>query len=359
MSKPLDWERLTRLAVESHATPRLWDVVSAFPDLPPEAQALQVIAAVNEFRLYHIRSMLVRTVTDLREAGVEVVLLKGAALLAGAVAKPTQRTMVDIDLLVSSGSPDVAWQVSQAKGWRIGDSMTTEAYREHHHLPPLVDSEGIGIGLELHRSLLPGIERLGLDADALLARSRTIRMGQTELRVPSREDLLLHACLHFAWSNKLSRGAWRTFADVHAIASDPQFDWTRFLDVVTTRRMRQSCYWTLRMGERLADLQVPAEVLKRLDPLSGGWLGPLLERHFACRIANPEAMAMVAERVLRWGWFAAMRESSTSGEADEIWWEGHVETSERQRPAATRTRGPFRRVIGTASYIAQLAVRGE
>lgn len=358
MAGPVDWLRLTKLAVESHATPGLWNVISTFPNLPQETRALQTVAVLNDLRRYHIRALIGQTVRDLRQQHIEVLVLKGAALLAGAVEKPTPRTMSDIDMLVTVGSPEQAWRICQAQGWLVADpAATEELYRDHHHLPPLADPKGVGIGLELHRSLLSGVERLGLDVEGLVARARTVELGSTEVRVPSCEDILLHACLHFAWSNKLSRGAWRTYADIHAIVADPAFNWDRFLALATTtRRIRKSCYWTLRMGSRVADLSVPPAVLERLDSSSGGRLGTLLERHFTSRIVNPDMANVVAERVQRWGWFTALGESPRSDEADAIWEQGGVEQPEQ---APTPHRGAIQALMGTASYFARLALNAR
>ena len=138
--------------------------------------------------------------------------------------------MSDIDLLVVKGSPEAAWRVCRTNGWTLVDeAWTEELYRAHHHLPPLLDPDGVTVGLELHRTLLPGLDRLGIDVAAILARSRPVHVNDVEMLVPSVEDLLLHACLHFAWANKLRRGAWRAYADVHAILADPAFSWDRFL----------------------------------------------------------------------------------------------------------------------------------
>lgn len=359
MSRNLDWEHLTRLAVESHATPGLWEVVSAFPDLPREARALQSLAALNDFRRYHIRSLLARTVEELRQVGIEVMALKGAALLAGGVARPTPRTMSDIDLLVIKGSPEDAWRACRSKGWTMVDpGWTEEKYRGHHHLPPLVDPEGVSIGLEIHRTMMAGIERLGVDTAAIIARSRLVSVGSVSVRVPSQEDLLLHACLHFAWSNKMGRGAWRAFADCHAIIADPGFDWNRFLAVADSRQARMGSYWTLRVGAEVADLPVPAEVLKGLDPTAGGRFATLLERHFACRIVSGPGAAEVAERVQRWLWLAAMQERSTSEEADAVWMEGAVEVPGVQSVSPRAPRGAFRAAISTTAYLARLVLRG-
>lgn len=358
MAGRLDWRQLTRLAVESHATPGLWQVVSAYPDLPTEAGVLQSLAVVNDFRRYHIRELVGRLTEELRREGIEVLVLKGAALLAGGVSRPTPRTMSDIDLLVVKGSPEAAWEICRANGWRLADpSWTEELYRTHHHLAPLVDPDGVSIGLELHRALLPGVDRLDVDTAAMVARSRVVNVGDVPVRVPSVEDLLYHACLHFAWSNKLTRGAWRAFADAHAIIADPGFSWDRFVNLPKCRRAKLCCYWTLRLGRTTAELSVPDEVLKQLDPASGGRLAKWLERHFAIQISDPAADTLVAQRATRWLWFAAMREGSMSREADELWNEGALAVP-GEGGIPRRSRSPLRAAIATYGYIMRLVSRG-
>lgn len=358
MAGRLDWVELTRLAFESHATPGLWKVVSSFPNLPAEAGVLQSLAVVNDFRRFHIRSLTARVSRELAREGIEVLALKGAALLAGGVSSPTPRTMSDIDLLVIRGSPGAAWEICRSHGWTlVDDAWTEELYQSHHHLAPLLDPDGIKIGLELHRTLLPGVERLGVDVAAVVARSRVVNVGEVSVRVPSIEDLLLHSCLHFAWSNKLRRGVWRAYADAHAILADPAFNWDRFVAVAASRRSKQCCYWTLRLGRAVADLNVPDDVLARLDPSSGGRFANLLERHFAIQIADPASEESLSQRARRWLWFAAMQEPSRSSEADELWNEGAVEVpGESTTPRSPR--GALRVAMTTFGYFARLVSRG-
>ena len=359
MSSRIDWAELTRLAVENHATPGLWEVVSRFPNLPDEAELLQSLAVLNDFRRYHIRGLVARTVKELRASGIEVLALKGAALLAGGVARPALRTMSDIDLLVTKGSPEAAWRICRSSGWTMVDEAWSEAlYRAHHHLPPLVDPDGISVGLELHRTLLAGIDRLEIDVPAMISRARNVKVNGTDVLVPSVEDLLLHACLHFGWSNKLVRAPWRTYADVHAIIADPAFSWERFLALPNSRRARQCCYWALRLGGAVADVCVPDDVLRRLDPDDGGRLSGLLERHFAIQIADPSAEASIAYRARRWLWFAAMRERSTSAEADQLWNEGAVEVPGEGSPGPRSSRGALRAAISTWRHVAKMVSRG-
>lgn len=357
MGRRIDWAQLTRLAVDSHATVGLWEVISRFPDLPEEAAMLHSLAVLNDFRRYHIRALVARVTKELQREGIEVLALKGAAILAGAVVRPTARTMSDIDLLVVKGSPEHAWRVCRANGWTLVDeAWTEELYSGHHHLPPLLDPDGVAVGLELHRALLLGVDRLELDIAAIVGRSRIVMVDKVAVRVPSVEDLLLHTCLHFAWSNKLRRGAWRAYADVHAIVSDPGFGWERFLRIATSKRIRQCCYWTLRLGRLIADVRVPDDVLRQLDPSGGGRFASMLELHFALQIGDPAAEGSVAQRARRWLWFAAMQERFTSSEADQLWNEGALEVpGEGGTPRAPR--GAIRAAITTCGYFARLVSR--
>ena len=358
MSGDLDWRLLTRLAINAHATPGLWQVVSAFPNLPDEAERLQAVAVLNDFRRYHIRSLVARLSEQLRAEGIEVLALKGAALLAGGVQKPMPRTMSDIDLLVLKGSPEQAWTICRTNGWSlVDDAWTEELYRNHHHLAPLIDPDGVNIGLELHRTLLAGVDRLGLDTLSVVKRARSVMVNDVPVLVPSVEDLLLHTCLHFAWSNKLRRGVWRAYADAHSIIADPGFSWDRFVSVATSRRMRQSCYWTLRIGQVVADVTVPEGVLKALDPSSGGRFGGLLERHFALQLSDPQADDTVAQRARRWLWFAAMRERSGSREGDILWNEGAVDVPGEGAASPRSQRGAVRAAVETWGYFARLLAR--
>ena len=357
MAGRLDWARLTRLAVESHATVGLWEVISAFPNLPGESETLQTLAVVNDFRRHHIRVLVARVSRELKREGIEVLALKGAALLVGGVSRPVSRTMSDIDLLVVEGSPEKAWAICRSHGWTLVDpAWTEELYRGHHHLPPLLDPDGVAIGLELHRTLLPGLDLLGMDVSAMVARSRVVHFGDTPVHVPSVEDLLLHACLHFAWANKLRHGAWRAYVDAHAILADPAFDWDRFVSVVPSRRAKQCCYWTLRLGRVVADLSVPDSVLERLDPLEGGRFARILERHFATQLTDPDAEASVAERVQRWLWFEALRENSRSRESNQLWNLGALDVP--GVGGAAPARGALRAGVRTLGYFARLVSRG-
>lgn len=359
MAGPLDWGRLTRLAVEGHATPVLWGVVSAFPNLPDEARALQRIAVVNDFRRFHIAGLVARLARVLHAQDIEFIVLKGAALLVGAVSAPVARTMSDIDILIVRGSPEDAWRACREDGWEPANaSWTEELYARHHHLSPLVDPEGIGVGLEVHRALLPGADAAGISIQGLRERVRTVSLRGVDVLVPSIPDLLLHDCLHFAWANKLQRGATRAFTDLHAIVGDPAFDWREFLAVATSPRARKCCYWTLRLARQLSDLPVPDWVPKALDATDGGPIAWFLERHFVQQILEPGIESEVSERARRRLWLAAMGEFGASTASANLWSLGAVDLPGESSATPRVSRGALRAALSTVAYTARLLVRG-
>ena len=68
-----------------------------------------------------------------------------------------------------------------------------------------------------------------------------------------------------------------------------------------------SCYWTLRLAERMCGLSAPAGVLERLAPPTPEWVRRALERHFVAGIAVGEAQASPSLKLTRLLWRSALR----------------------------------------------------
>jgi hypothetical protein len=353
---PFDWNRLARIAVATHATPGLWQVLSNLPDLPTEAGAIQSVAVVNEFRGFHLRRLIGQLVATLEADGIEVLLLKGAAFIAGGTERNFRRTMWDIDLMALAGKEDVAWRACRAAGWLLADrDVTEERYRRHHHLAPLVDPEGIGVGLEIHRQVLMGSEYLGIRTEDVVARARRVSLNEVQVLVPSLEDMLLVCCLHFAWSNKLHRSAWRAFSDAHTIVSTPGFSWERFVEIAPAGRTRLLCYWALRVAAKASGLAVPRAVLHQLDPEDGGFWAKLLERHFVQEVLDLENAEVPAERVRRRLWLTAMRADGVDPVLGDLWTVGGLDPASVLSREAPRS--AWRAALSTAVYATRLIAR--
>jgi hypothetical protein len=314
----IDWDALCRVATALGASRSLWLQLEehAAGGLPPQAELLRKAAVWQELRTLHQRKVLERVVHELTGAGYQVVLLKGAVFLA--LEGEKARAMGDLDILVP-GASQAAWQWLCARGWHtLSELHTAEVYASHHHLPALLDPAGSDVAVEIHRAVLPIAERLGLRERDFVERARPVKVGAATVLVPSPEHMLLHTALHFAWSDELSSGWWRAFADAHATVSQPDFSWQRFLEWTVGTAGAPACWWTLELAQRLTGLEVPAAVLRTLEPQGSPLAVRLLLRHFSAIVAGTNAQGLPT-RWRRWLWELALKPDSSGLERIRPW----------------------------------------
>lgn len=304
----LDWDRLTRLAETERAEPVLVRRLRSLRvPMPAEAERLEQLARVVDFRQAWIEELLASSVRGLAAAGIEVVLLKGAALAATRYASFLERPMADLDLLVDQARAAEAHRVLCGAGWSWKHNPELDAfYATHHHLAPLNDSRGVGIGLDLHVAPVCAGSPFGLTADVMRRRATRIDLNGVAAFVPEVNDQLLHLCVHFAWSHLLASGAWRTFRDITTMVEQAQIDWPAFVDRARVHRAASCCYWALRLASRLTGLTLPPGVLRSLKPPVPGPMLAVLERHFILNLLPAESRA-ASVRLTSLLWAAGMQ----------------------------------------------------
>lgn len=356
----IDWQRLTMLATseraESVAARRLRSVLRG--PLPPEAGPLERLARVADFRQARIEERLRASLAALAEVGIEVLLLKGAALAVSQYRSFLERPMADLDLLVVPDRADEAYRELLASGWAPAHDPQLESfYRSHHHLAPLQDARGTGIGLDLHRApLCPGSP---FDFSGALMRERAIavQVGDARAFVPESHDQFLHLCMHFGWSHLLASGAWRTFRDLGTLIDAGGIDWETFIDRARAHRAATCCYWVLRLGSRLAKLAVPEQTLRSLQPTLPAAVLATLERHYLLQIL-PAASVTASVRLTAFLWAVGMQ-PERMGHGSARPWDRTAAyyTSRTGRPTgarpglATRLRGLSRWGVYTRAMI--------
>ena len=270
VDRPIDWGRLLHLAVRERAVHALNEQLRRTPirgALPAELLNLQQLALVSEFQMSSLHDRLVKLLALYAAHDIDVILLKGAGLAHSAYERPTDRPMGDIDVLVRKSTASRAWELALANGWaRRGDVPAERSYEEHQHLSPLEDADGLQIGLELHTALFTHQAPFHLPPERLWEGARRLTIGGQPAYVPSPENQLLHAALHFAWSHEMTFGAFRTLRDVERILAASPIDWPTLVSHARDARGATCCYWTLRLASDLAGAQVPPDVLAQLAP---------------------------------------------------------------------------------------------
>lgn len=283
LSSKLDWVELCTLAEREKALPLLWRRIKQVSagNIPAEAENhIRRLARVVSFHMSCLEQLVVESTACLNRAGIEYVLLKGAALSCAVYGSFQERPMIDVDLLVRPDQGHAAVQALLRAGWVKGANEVGDAdLFQHHHFPPLFDPNGI-VSAEVHTSLLPPGAPFGITTDEVFAAANTISFRETSARVPSALYLLLHTCIHFAWSHLFRTGAWRTFRDIDTLVNTNEINWTGFTELARSHRAETCCFWALHLAHELIGVSVPDDVLAALKPRLPLVAMHALERHF-------------------------------------------------------------------------------
>jgi hypothetical protein len=166
------------------------------PDLQLAAWARAIAgssAPAAEGALFLARERLVREVDEALGFHARGLLVKGAALALTTYARPWERPMTDVDLLVEPGRFAAVVRLFERRGFRrTRPAERAEELLEVELLPP---APFPSIPLEIHASLDKVVPR-ALPFDALWQRGAIV--GEGLLRTPSPEDQLLVVAIHLA-----------------------------------------------------------------------------------------------------------------------------------------------------------------
>jgi len=175
----------------------------------------------------------------LARAGIPVLLLKGAAMVARWVDDVGTRPMADFDILVPRDRArdaiarlvDAGWAPHQ---WRA--DLFDDADFDSWHGTALRRNE---FEIDLHwRALRDG--SANSSNESLWARSQPARLAGQTIRVPAPEDHLVHACVHGAGWAAGGRIDWASDAALILRGAGPSFDWSRVVAAAKSQRLMAS-----------------------------------------------------------------------------------------------------------------------
>ena len=196
---PLDGAALVSLSARHRIAPFLYALVTD-PEigvlLPAELrEGVTLLHDANKVRNEQLHRELVDLVGLLNRAGIEPVLLKGAArLVDGTYPDEAARFMQDLDLLLPQDQ--LAAGVSCLKAAGYASSAASERLPDEHHHSPSLHREGTLASVELHHSVLPHWHQALLPAQEMIARSSRIDLGGCHGRIPAPMHSVVHLIAH-------------------------------------------------------------------------------------------------------------------------------------------------------------------
>jgi hypothetical protein len=144
-----------------------------------------------------LERLLVRTAVALRDTGIELRVLKGAALAHTVYPDPALRSFGDIDLLVRAHDYDHAVSLLVDAGGAPRFAEPRPGFTRRFGKGVCVESPE-GFEIDVHCSLVLGPFGLALDTDDLFTEPLHFELGGTSLPALPPVPRFLHACVHAA-----------------------------------------------------------------------------------------------------------------------------------------------------------------
>lgn len=241
---------------------------------------------------------LAQAVGALADAGIEAMVLKGAALLLSVPEVSSSRGMSDVDLLVRPEDAARAAELLLSRGWskpwqRMPDPA--EAFELVHAVPL---RHGSGASLDLHRQMLEDNRAPGIDSGAW-KRARTAEVEGRKVRLPAPEDLLVGVCVHGTRATPSRTIRWVIDAVAVIEATGGAMDWELVVRIARRRRVSLAMAEALRFVRDEFGAEAPGDAIAALEGTRRGWIERLDYRAQGNKARPAWAVASTFTRYLR------------------------------------------------------------
>jgi Uncharacterised nucleotidyltransferase len=235
------------------------------PGCAPDDVLATLGAEVSGSVARHMRSLADerRVRAALEPIGVGHLVVKGPVLAEHHHGGADLRSYRDLDLLVHGSDLRTAVAALTGLGWGLVDrnwEFLAEVLAGEVHL-----TSSLGTAVDLHWQLLfrASLRReIPVDADAMMARSRVVRVAGAPMRTLDPVDTVLHLCLHAAQSGG-HRLIW--LKDVERAIAVDQPDWDVLVQRARHYGLGPISALVLRRSRAALGADVPAAVLRDLS----------------------------------------------------------------------------------------------
>ena len=208
------------------------------------------------------------------KADAKLILLKGAAYLAGNLPAERGRLIGDIDLLVPVEKIELCETVLAEFGWKPGeqDPYDERYYRQWMHEIPPLRHVNRGSILDVHHTIIPPTAKPNLDAKKLFADAQEISPGIWGL-APT--DMVIHSAAHLFHEGEFDHGL-RDLLDLdrllrHFGEKETHF-WAQLLPRAKELDLQRPMYYALRYVRHFFYTPIPSSVLEMTNALKPGYL---------------------------------------------------------------------------------------
>lgn len=297
-----NWDELVVRAIVLGLAPQLhhrltqWQIA-----LPPAASGkLIVTSKATAQRYQNIEAQLAEVLAACSIRHIQPIALKGVHLAACYYAQPALRPMNDIDLLFTPADLPTAESILTELGYggkhksaELGAGVTkhTSTFRRADAPTPTTPNPYLSTTndriIEPHVSLEESWFGLKVDiTPGIWERAETAVLANYPCLVLSREDLLLHVCLHFCFHLIQGAPAMVQFTDILAITQKGGLDWRVFVERTREHRAAPYALAALLLAAKLLKAPVPTGPIQALSLLTPTPLRQRIEQFGLADILN-------------------------------------------------------------------------
>jgi hypothetical protein len=225
----------------------------------------------NNELLFHDIAALLRI---FQAAGVETILLKGAALALHFYVDAGLRPMSDVDILVRPEKAKLAIKLLHEAGWKT-NYESPESLLPYQHSVDF--SDGRGHRLDLHWKVLwDGLQDVS-DHD-FWESALPVEINNVPTSILNPTDQLLHVCVHGAAWNDLPPLRWVADALIITRTAKSEINWNRLIEQIQKRRLMLPMRDTLGYLQNFPGITVPTDVLSAIRNMPASRLERILYR---------------------------------------------------------------------------------
>ena len=220
----------------------------------------------NSQNVLHLVGKQLKLFRLLKDNQVPAAIFKGSALAQAAYGDFSLRQAGDIDVLISRCHFDRARILLESLGYQMTPQLTTAQLSSHlasNCEIQFVRDDWFTI-VDLHWALAPKSFVFKMETDELLSRLEPVSIAGTEIQTLATEDLIVYLSMHGA------KHLWRALEWISSLGellrATESIAWDTVVERAEHAHAARMLALGLRLAENLSNVEIPAAVLRSVDP---------------------------------------------------------------------------------------------
>jgi hypothetical protein len=267
LNSGLDWNYIIENALQHGIAPLLYHNLSGLADERVPEKVVEYLRKLyngNVARNMLLYDELSKVLKTFKHAGIEVIVLKGAALAETSYRDIGLRPFSDVDILVREEDLQRAKKNLSELGYILDEDVSPERYNEEFGCD-LYYAGKVNI-LEIHWDIVRKTwsdRYTRIEIERIWERAVPAKIVGVDTLVLSPEDTLLHFCVHLP-RHRYNRLIW--LCDILEVIEHSDIDWDYVIKSAEKYRTKAYMYYGLHFTDELLGCDIPEKVLKELKP---------------------------------------------------------------------------------------------